>query len=124
PGIEGLPTADREQIAQIAAAGLASMMGYPRKPNDAKLAILGKAIEILGKFSSGQVTLSQVKKLILDRDDALCLELEAFDDRHYRKLGEDLQTLSMRHARLLEDSEAEKLEFGLLLGLGRFARAG
>ena len=124
PGMRLLPSADREQIAQSAASGLARMMGFGRKPNDPKQAILAKAIEVLGTSSDEKVTLSQVKKLISDRDDALCLELEAFDERHYKKLGEDLLTLSLRHNRLLDDPAAEELDLNLLLGLGQFARAG
>jgi DNA helicase HerA-like ATPase len=124
PGMRLLPSADREQIAQSAASGLARMMGYGRKPNDPKQAILAKAIEVLGSLSEEKVTLSQVKKLISDRDDALCSELEAFEDRHYKKLGEDLLTLTLRHNRLLDDPAAEELDLNLLLGLGQFARAG
>ena len=124
PGMSKLPSADREQIAHAAASGLASMMGYGRKPNDPKQAILAKAIEILGTSSDERVTLNQVKKLIVERDDALCLELEAFDDRHYKKLSEDLLTLTLRHSRLLDDPGAEELDLELLLGLGKFARVG
>ena len=123
-GTRELPSADREQIAQIAAAGLASMMGYPRKPNDPKIVILAKAIELLESSSEQSVTLNQVKKLVVERDDALCLELDAFDDRHYKKLGEDLQALGMRHTRLLENPDAEALDLEMLLGLGRFASPG
>ncbi len=122
--MKALPTADREQIAQAAAAGLTRMMGYPRKPNDPKQAILAKAIEVLSILFDERVTLHQVKKLIAERDDALCLELDAFDDRHYKKLSEDLLTLTLRHTRLLEDDTAEELDLNLLLGLGRFARPG
>ncbi len=124
PGSQDLPSADREQIAQIAAAGLASMMGYARKPNDPKIVILAKAIELLETHSEQPVSLNQVKKLVVERDDALCLELDAFDDKHYKKLGEDLQALGTRHARLLENPDAETLDLEFLLGLGRFATPG
>ena len=125
PGSQDLPNADREQITQVAAAGLASMIGNMwRKPNDPKIVILAKAIELLESHSEGPVSLNQVKKLVVDREDALCLELDAFDDKHYKKLGEDLQALGMRHARLLENPDAETLELEMLLGLGRFATAG
>ena len=124
PGMRLLPSTDREQIAQSAASGLARMMGYGRKPNDPKQAILAKAIELLGISSDEKITLNQVKRLISDRDDALCSELEAFDDRHYKKLGEDLLTLTLRHNRLLDDPAAEELDLNLLLGLGQFSRTG
>ncbi len=124
PGMKMLPTADREQIAQAAASGLTRMMGYNRKPNDPKQAILAKAIEVLGTQFDERVALHQVKKLIAERDDALCLELDAFDDRHYKKLSEDLLTLTLRHTRLLEDDTAEELDLNLLLGLGKSAHAG
>jgi hypothetical protein len=123
-GTQELPSADREQIAQIAAAGLASMMGYPRKPNDPRIVILAKAIELLEAHAEGPVALNEVKKLVVERDDSLCLELDAFDDKHYKKLGEDLQALSMRHARLLENPDAETLDLEMLLGVGLFAKAG
>ena len=86
--------------------------------------ILAKAIELLETHSEQPVSLNQVKKLVVERDDALCLELDAFDDKHYKKLGEDLQALGMRHPRLLENPEAETLDLELLLGLGRFAMPG
>jgi hypothetical protein len=124
PGMRSLPAAEREQIAQAAATGLARMMGYNRKPNDPKLAILAKAIEVLGTVSEERVTLQQVKKLIVERDDALCLELDAFDERHYKKLSEDLLTLTLRHTRLLEDPDAEELSIDQVLGVGAFAVAG
>ena len=117
PDLAGLPHADREQLAQYAAAGLAQMMGYRDRGGDAKLfVILQKAIEVAARSATPgtPVTARGLQQLVADMDDALLAETDGFDAKHFKKLGEDLLTLSIRHRRLLE--EGESLDIDALLG--------
>jgi hypothetical protein len=119
-----LPVAEREQIAGYAAAALAGMMGYKLRGTDPKLAILGKAIEVLAARPGRAVTVRDLKQLVEDRDEALLLAVDGFDDRHYKKLAEDLLTLCLQRQRLLEGAAGELLDVGALLGHGPYARPG
>ena len=119
PDLAGLPHADREQLAQYAAAGLAQMMGYRDRGGDAKLfVILQKAIEVAARAATPgtPVTARGLQALVADMDEALLAETDGFDARHFKRLGEDLLTLSIRHRRLLE--EGETLDIDALLGRG------
>ena len=118
-----LPEADREQLAGYAAAALAGMMGYKVKGPDPKLAILSKAIEVLASQTAQDVTVDSLRRLVEDRDDALLVAVDGFDDRHYRKLGEDLHSLAL-HRRPLLATTAEPLDVDALLGRGQYARPG
>jgi hypothetical protein len=124
PDLGQLPEADREQIASYAAAGLAGMMGYKLRGPDPKLAILGKAIEVLAAMPGRSVTVRDLKQLVEDRDEALLLAVDGFDDRHYKRLAEDLLTLCLQRQRLLEGGAGEPLDVEALLGRGRHARPG
>jgi hypothetical protein len=119
-----LPLAEREQIAGYAAAALAGMMGYRLRGTDPKLAILAKAIEVLADTPGRAVTVHGLKQLVADRDEALQLAVDGFDDRHYRKLAEDLLTLYLQRKRLLEGAAGEQLDMDALLGHGQHSRAG
>jgi hypothetical protein len=118
-----LPEAEREQVAGYAAAALAGMMGYKLKGPDPKLAILSKAIEVLATQPGRDVTVDGLRRLVEDRDDALLVAVDGFDDRHYRKLGEDLHSLAL-HRRPLLAAAAEPLDIDTLLGRGARARPG
>ncbi|OWK39170.1 hypothetical protein FRUB_06252 [Fimbriiglobus ruber] len=117
-----LTAADREQVAQYAAASLGAMMGYKGKNPDAKLVILQKAIEVLARAAGATVTVKAVQKLVADRDDALTNAVDGFEDKHYKRLAEDLLTLAHQHRRLLEG--ADQLDVDTLLGRGTAAVAG
>ncbi len=77
------------------------MMGYKLKGPDPKLAILGKAIELLAVSSGRAVTVDALRRFVSERDDALLTAADGFDDRHYRKRGEDLNALSHQRRALL-----------------------
>jgi hypothetical protein len=94
PDLGQLPAAEQEQLAQFAAAALGAMLGYKGKSSDAKLVILQKAIEVLGRVPGPPVTVKAVQKLVADRDDALTTAVDGFEDKHYKKLAEDLLTLA------------------------------
>jgi Bacterial protein of unknown function (DUF853) len=119
-----LPTAEREQIAGFAAAALASMMGYKLRGPDPKLAILGKAVEVLAATPGRAVTARELRQLVEDRDDALLLAVDGFDDRHYQRLADDLLTLLLQRKRLLDGADGEPLDLDALLGRGEHARPG
>jgi hypothetical protein len=91
------------------------MMSYkPKGPDQSKLAVLGKAIEILAT-AGGAVTLPALRRLIDDRDASLLTAVDGFEDRVYSKLGEDLLTLWHRKRSLLDEG-AEVLDIGALFG--------
>jgi energy-coupling factor transporter ATP-binding protein EcfA2 len=115
PGMETLQTAEREQLAGYAAGALGAMMAYkPKGPDQTKLAILGKAIEVLA-VAGESVNVPRLRRLVDDRDPALLTAVDGFEDRVYRKLGEDLLTLWLRH-RALFDEGTEVLDVDILLG--------
>jgi energy-coupling factor transporter ATP-binding protein EcfA2 len=123
-GLDTLPTLEREQIAGYAAAALGGMMGYKGRGTDAQCqAILRKAIEVLAASPGGAVTVPKLRDLIDDRDDALMNAVGGYDDRQYKKLGNDLLTLWLQHQHLLEGG-AESLDIDVLLGRGGAAPAG
>jgi Helicase HerA, central domain len=120
PDMAGLTTAEVEQIAQTAAAGLTQMMGYSQKSPDAKSVILQKAIEVLAR--SAPVTVKGLQQLVSDMDESLTNETEGYEEKHFKKLGQDLLTLAHMHRRLLEDGEP--LSVDALLGRGSAAVPG
>jgi hypothetical protein len=120
PGDLGqLPAADREQLAQFAAASLGTMMGYRSKAPDPKLVILQNAIEVLARLPGRAVTAKALQQLVADQDDALLCQVEGFEDKHFKKLSQDLLTLALQHRRLLEAGEL--LDVDALLGRGSVA---
>jgi hypothetical protein len=123
-GLSQMQTLDREQLAGYAAAALAGMMGYkPKGTDQTRLAILRKAIEVLGGIPDSKVTIPDLRTLIEDRDEALLSAVGGFEDRQYKKLGDDLLTLWLNNQQLLT-GEAEQLDIDLLLGQGVHARPG
>ena len=114
PDTTGLTSAEVEQIAQSAAAGLTQMMGYNQKSPDAKSVILQKAIEVLARSVS--VTVKGLQQLVSEMDESLTSETDGYEERHFKKLGQDLLTLAHMHRRLLEDGEP--LSVDTLLGRG------
>ena len=113
-GLAQLPAADRELTAQFAAAALGGMMGYRSKSPDPKRVILQKAIEVLARTPDRPVTVKGLRLLVNDLDDALVNETDGYEEKHFKKLGQDLLTLSHQHRRLLEGGEP--LDVDALLG--------
>lgn len=119
---EGLSTQDRQEMSQQAGDALASMMGFRPRTDDNKRAILTKAIEIYSRLPGTKINLTNLKNLIAGRDDDL-VNVASFDERHYRKLEEDLLTLILGKGKILE-GEGEALNVDALLGRGEFAKPG
>jgi energy-coupling factor transporter ATP-binding protein EcfA2 len=123
-GLDTVPTLEREQIAGYAAAALGGMMGYKPRGTDAQCqAILRKAIEVLAASPGGAVSVPNLRALIEERDDTLLNAVGGYDDRQYKKLGNDLLTLWLHHKHLLEGG-TESLDIDVLLGRGGAAPAG
>jgi Cdc6-like AAA superfamily ATPase len=114
PDLGQLPAADQEQMAQFAAAALGSMLAYKGKSPDPKLVILQKGIEVLGRAAGAPVTVKAVQKLVADRDEALTAAVDGFEDKHYKRLAEDLLSLVHQRRSLLEGGEP--LDMDVLLG--------
>ena len=123
PDLGQLPTADREQFAQYAAAALGVMMGYKSRTPDPKLVILQKAIETLAAAPGAAVTVKSLQKVVGDQDDALTAHFDGqYEAKLFTTLAKDLLTLSIQHRRLLEGADA--LDVDALLGRGPAARPG
>ncbi len=111
-----LPAADREQLAQFAAASLGTMMGYKSRAPDPKLVILQKAIEVLAEVPGRAVTAKALQQLVADQDGTLLCQVSGFEDKHFKKLSQDLLALAHQHRRLMEGGES--LDVDALLGRG------
>ncbi len=111
-----LPAADREQTAQYAAAALGGMMGYKGRAPDPKMVILQRAIEVLADVPGAAVTVKGLYQLVADLDDALTAAVGGFEEKHYKRLAQDLLALSHQHRRLLEGGDV--LDLDSLLGRG------
>jgi len=123
PGFADMPEADREQFAQYAAAALGSMMAM--KGNDAdrqQHAILAKAIEVLADVPGAEVTIPELRQLIVDQDASLLAAVGGFESRVYQKLADRLLTLWLNNRPLLLGEEV--LDIEALLGTGPHSRAG
>ncbi len=124
-GIDTLPTADRDQMSGYAAAALASMIGLkPRGGDAAQIAILRKAIDVLGSVPGGTVTVPLLLQLIGEQDETLLNAIGGgYDARLYKKLAEVLLTFQIQQRHLLEGN-GEALDIDSLLGVGKFAVPG
>src|SRR5947199_5848167 len=70
------------------------------------------------------LTVRGLKQLVDERDEALLLAVDGYDDRHYKKLAEDLLTLLLQRQRLLDGVAGETLDLDALLGRGNHGEAG
>lgn len=116
-GTDRLPNAEREQLAGYAAAALGGMLGYRMRSDNVRLAILRKAIEVLSGRPGAVVSLADLLKLVESQDDALVNAVGGFEERHYKKLAEDLLALRISKRNLLE-GDGERLDIDILLGNG------
>jgi hypothetical protein len=101
-GLGDASTADRNVLAQQAAAGLAAMMGFRTSQKDqAAVTILAKAIELLGKLGEREITLARIIAIVADRDPALVAEIGHLDTKRFAHLTEALEILSFNRASVL-----------------------
>lgn len=100
PGMREMSSQERDQIAGIAASGLASMMEYGRSESHRKrVAILKKAIELQGGTEGAG--LDHLLDTILQPDMDLVAAVGNLT-RHFAALGEDLQVLGMQRRAFVE----------------------
>lgn len=122
PDLAQATTADRELLAQFAAASVGNMMSYKSKGPDPRLVILQKAIEVLAATGRG-VTVKGLQELVADADDALTSQFNGqYEAKYFRNLGRDLLTLSVQSRRLLEGGAS--LDVDELLGRAAHAAPG
>jgi len=124
-GLGELAAHERGIIARYAASALGSMMGYGKaKADQARLGILGKAIEIVGQNSTADgVGIPDIVALLDDEDPELVTSIGKLDPRHFRALVENLETLRLRYDHLLGGA-GEKLTPELLFGFGAQKKPG
>jgi hypothetical protein len=124
-GKESLNSADRELLAAYAAAALGGMMNYRSSGTDKqKLAVLRKALELLGDLAGKEASLPNLIRYLEDGDDTLFAAVgNLADARLFDKLARDLQTLHINQSRLLA-GDAERLNLDALLGLNEHAKPG
>lgn len=121
--MSSLNSTDRYMIAVRAAASLGGMLGYRDSGRDAsRIAVLVKAIDLLGAESDERITLESLIDFIAERDDALLAELSPINPRVLDRLLEDLQTLRITK-KLLFTEAAEPLSAASLFGLHSAQRA-
>jgi hypothetical protein len=100
--LQRLGQSDREQLASYAAAALGGLMGYRKRSHEPRRAILERAIAALAA-EGGAVTVPRLESLVRERDPLLLAEVTGqHDDRPFEALADDLQTVWLRHRRLLD----------------------
>jgi GTPase SAR1 family protein len=116
-GLDQLPPLERTQIARFAAQSLGAMMSYRGSAGEnTNLAILGKAIEVVGQMSRKRdVQLKDVIGLLAEEDESLIAEIGHLEPKLFKRLVRDLETLRLSHSAILESTD-EPLRAEMLLG--------
>ncbi|HEX7840286.1 MAG TPA: helicase HerA-like domain-containing protein, partial [Kofleriaceae bacterium] len=117
PDLERIPEHERDRMVQYAANALAAMMRLGDAANDvARRAILTQAIGVLaGRQRRGG--LPELITLLENRDDELIARAGRYDDRLFKRLVQDLETVRLSDADLF-DPAAEPLTAETLIGRG------
>lgn len=115
PDLTHVPDHERDRMISHASYALASMMRFGDSPNDtARRAILTQAIAILSERNKGG-GLPELITLVEDRDDALIGRAGRYDDKLFKRLLQDLETLRLSETELFDD-KAEALTAETLIG--------
>ncbi len=124
PAFDQLPEADRERFAQYASAALGSMIGFKSSDADkGQRAVLAKAIETLAALPGAVITVTALRHMIEQQDDALLNSIGGdYPEKYYTNLAERLLTLELNNKQLL--AGPEELDVDALLGTGPHARPG
>jgi DNA helicase HerA-like ATPase len=124
-GLGELPAHERGIAARYAASALGAMMGYGKAKSDqARLGILGKAIELVGQGPEGEsLGIREIVSVLDSEDPDLVASIGKLDPKHFRALVENLETLRLRYEHLLRGG-SERLSPELLFGLGEEKQAG
>jgi ABC-type cobalamin/Fe3+-siderophores transport system ATPase subunit len=111
PDLQNVPEHERDRMVQYAANALAAMMD---SDTSASRAILTQAIAVLAERKR-PYGLNSVIDLIESRDDQLTARASRYDDKLFRKLVQELETVRLRDGHLF-DPKAEPLTAETLLG--------
>ncbi|WP_295406672.1 AAA family ATPase [uncultured Thiocystis sp.] len=119
PGLGELPSDERQQLAQFSASALGGLMNYRTSRSDQqRLAILGQAIGLLAELEPGTpLDLERLMAFVATEDPLLVNAVGHLDTRNFKRLAEDLQTLSLHNGKLFRH-EDERLDIATLLGRG------
>jgi energy-coupling factor transporter ATP-binding protein EcfA2 len=121
PSLDGVPEFDRARVVQFAASALAAMMRLGDGSLDAaRRAILAQAIAVLAERRA-PASLEDLLVLLESRDDDLVARAGRYDDKLFKRLETDLETLRLNEGELF-DQQAEQLSAETLLGRGRDGR--
>jgi AAA ATPase domain/Helicase HerA, central domain len=113
-------SADRDQLATFAAAGLAAVMGYGRgSASGHKQSVLMRAIQLCG-LDQGEITLEMLYDCVAGRDPELLSSVGGLQ-RYFSPLAEDLQSLLIQRGPLLGGT-GEPLDLQKLLPLPEAGR--
>ena len=112
PGMAEMPSQERDQVAKIAASGLAAMLEY-RKGAGSRFreAILKKAIEL--HADNGPASLRDLQDTISRPDPELIAQVGNLT-KHFSQLAEDLDWLGIQRGSLLS-GDGEVLDLSALL---------
>ncbi len=115
PDLARVPDHERDRMVQYAAHALAAMMRFGTGAADtARLAILTQAIAVLAaRPRPGGIV--ELIALVEDRDDELVARAGRYDDRLFKRLVQDLETLRLSDADLFDPS-GEPLTAETLIG--------
>ncbi|HEX4418197.1 MAG TPA: ATP-binding protein, partial [Kofleriaceae bacterium] len=111
PDLQHVPEHERDRMVQYAANALAAMMDGD---TSASRAILTQAIAVLAERKR-PYDLNAVIDLIESRDDQLTARASRYDDKLFKKLVQELETVRLRDGHLF-DPKAEPLTAETLLG--------
>ncbi len=115
PAMADATSADRDQIATFAAAGLAAVMGYGRgSANTHKQSVLMRAIQLCA-VDQTEITLELLYDCIAGHDPELLSSVGALK-RYFAPLAEDLQSLHIQRGPLLWGT-GEPLDLAKMLAL-------
>lgn len=115
PDLSNVPEHERDRMIRYSAQALGSMMRIGETPNDsARMAILMQAIGLLAERNP-RAGIVDLISMLERRDDELVARARLYDDRLFRRLLQDLETVRLSDAELFDES-AEALSVETLIG--------
>jgi energy-coupling factor transporter ATP-binding protein EcfA2 len=115
PDLQHIPEHDRDRMVQYAANALAAMMHLGKGANDSACrAILTQAIAVLAERNR-PCGLPELIDLLEQRDDHLLARAGRYDDKLFKRLVQDLETVRL-HNEALFDPAGEPLTAETLIG--------
>lgn len=114
PALADVPDHERSTLIKYAAGGLADLARLsPSSPLPSILSVAVRLMATTGRSTS----LDELVELIHGRDDALVAEVPRFEDKHFKKLAEQLETVRVANDDFF-DAGGEQLSADVLLTPG------